>query len=108
MVSIIGKKLGYGYSLVIFSLIIAILVGIVLMNNAVKFLKLVAEDKLNAAIATMDVRINRAERNIALKEIILLGEDKASLPLQNHEPPASQRQAVYRTKELALSYELLQ
>ncbi len=49
------------------------------MNNVEKSLKFVAKDQMDAAISTLEMRINRSERNFALKNMILFGQDEEIL-----------------------------
>lgn len=76
MVSAIGKKLRIGFTLSIFSMCLAIGIGIIAMGNVLSNLKFSTQEQLGAAISTMDIRVNQLERNLALKKLILLGEDK--------------------------------
>ena len=76
MVSVIGKRLGTGFTVSILLMIASIFFGILSMHNVINNLKMTTQDQLGAAISTMDVRIHRLERNYALKNIILFGEDE--------------------------------
>ena len=79
MVAILGKKLGIGFSLVITIMIGSILIGFISMNNVEKSIKFIAKDQMDATISTLEMRINRSERNFALKSLILFGKDEEIL-----------------------------
>jgi methyl-accepting chemotaxis protein len=82
MVSI-SRKLSLGFILSISFMCAAISTGIFLMDSVLANLKFSAKEQLGAAISTIEIRVNRSERNLALKKMILLGADEQNFQKHN-------------------------